>query len=276
MEIAPEIFFIPNPITGPAGSHEANVFVVGRSEAALVDAGSGEQEAVDRKLAYLQSAGISGVAYIVVTHAHADHSGGAARLKAATGAAIVVHRGDLAAMNNAIAPEVVDHVVEEGDVLEAGGLHLEVVHTPGHAPGHICLFLRERRALFTGDHVVGRGTTAISPPQGDMAAYVHSLRKLLVYDAEVLCPGHGPVVRTPRQKVEELIEHRLDRERQVLGLLERGLNTIDELRLEIYPELEARLANAARGQMLAHLTKLVDEGRVRRTGSAEQPRFELA
>jgi glyoxylase-like metal-dependent hydrolase (beta-lactamase superfamily II) len=167
----------------------------------------------------------------------------------------------------------VDITVSEGDVLNVAGLALNVIHTPGHSPGHVCFYLREEKALFTGDHVVGAGTTAIGPPKGDMALYIDSLRKLLKYDTELLCPGHGPVVRVPARKIQELIDHRLDREEQVLGLLRDGKETVEELVKEIYPELPERLINAAKGQAKAHLVKLENEGRVASRTEGEEEHY---
>lgn len=276
MEIAPKVRFIPNPVTGPAGTHGCNVFVVGGGpEAVLVDAGLAREDAVQAKLEYLNEAGLSRLAYIIVTHAHGDHLAGAPAIQEAVGSTIALHRAEVEAANRAISPATVGRALEDGEIIEVDGLHLEVIHTPGHSPGHICLFLREHRMLFTGDHVVGRGTTAISPPQGDMALYVDSLRRLLGYEAELLCPGHGPVVRLPQLKIQELIEHRLDREQQVLDGLRRGKAQIEALLKDIYPELETRLLSAARGQILAHLIKLEREGKVRAEVSGEETLYQV-
>lgn len=276
MEVVPKVHFIPNPVTGPAGTHGCNVFVVGSGlEAALIDAGLAREEAVKAKLDYLEEMGLSRVAHIIVSHAHGDHLGGAPAIQNAVGGTIALHRADVEAANEAISPATVGRTLEDGETIEVDGLHLEVIHTPGHSPGHICLYLRERRMLFTGDHVVGRGTTAIMPPKGDMALYIDSLRRLFDYEAELLCPGHGPVVRVPQLKIQELIDHRLDRERQVLDGLRRGQRQIETLLQEIYPELSPRLLPLARGQILAHLIKLEREDRVRAEVSGEETSYRL-
>ncbi|MCJ7831476.1 MAG: MBL fold metallo-hydrolase, partial [Dehalococcoidia bacterium] len=156
-----------------------------------------------------------------------------------------------------------DLTVGDGDALPAGSLTLRVVHTPGHSPGHICLFLEEERVLFSGDNVLGIGTTAIAPPpSGDMAQYLDSLRKMKALDAALICPGHGPIVRQANRKIQELIDHRRERDEQVLLLISQGKDRLSALVREIYPELSPHLERMARGQILSHLYKLQREGKV--------------
>ena len=198
------------------------------------------------------------LAYILITHAHPDHIGGASRIKEATKAAIVLHSQDASRCDGVAG----DKVVEDGDTLPLDSISLEVIHTPGHSPGHVCILLKEERILFSGDHVLGLGTTAMRPPEGDMAQYIDSLRKLLDYDIQLICPGHGLPITAPRRKLEELIQHRLEREQQVLSRLQAGRATVAELVQHIYPELDNRLYQAAEGQVLAHLIKLEREEKV--------------
>ena len=153
------------------------------------------------------------------------------------------------AWRRAAAQATPDRVVEDGDTIAVGGVTIEVVHTPGHTLGSICLYLREERTLFTGDTVLGLGTVAIAPPpQGDMGLYVRSLERLTGYDAALLCPGHGPPVHDVARKLQELIDHRHQRERQILEALGRGHGTLKALLDDIYPELDRRLLNLARSQ----------------------------
>jgi len=209
------------------------------------------------------------LAYIVITHAHPDHISGAVRLREKTGAKIVLHSTEQTDI-------AVDKVVAEGDIIYLNGIDLEVVHTPGHNPGHICLYMRKERIMFSGDHVLGQSTTVIQPPKGDMAQYIDSLRKLLGYDIDLILPGHGPPLREPRRRLEELIQHRLEREEQVIVGLRQGKATIKELAAEIYPDLAGFLYELAKGQVYAHLIKLEREGKASSRGSGGDARYKLA
>ena len=228
------------------------------------------------------------LAHIIVTHHHIDYCGGAHALRQATGARICMHPtrpppGRLAggrppglgypqrpqtmaerlrAWRRAAAQATADRLVQGGDTVQVGGLTIEVIDTPGHTLGSICLYLREEGVLFTGDTVLGLGTVAIlPPPHGDMALYMQSLERLKSYQATLLCPGHGPPVRDVARKLQELIDHRQERERQILAAVGQGRGRLKAMLAELYPELDRRLVGMARGQLLAHLAKLEGEGR---------------
>jgi glyoxylase-like metal-dependent hydrolase (beta-lactamase superfamily II) len=160
--------------------------------------------------------------------------------------------------------------VTDGAVLAVGGLALEVVHTPGHTLGSICVYIRGERALFTGDTALGLGTVAISPPPyGDMALYLRSLERLKAFDASLMLPGHGRPVEDVARKLQELIDHRHEREEQVLRLLADGKTTPRAMLGAIYPELDRRILPMALRQIEAHLAKLQDEGRAEPAGPGE-------
>jgi len=167
-------------------------------------------------------------------------------LKQATGARIVAPRNVL---------DQTDVVIAGGEVVEG----LEVIATPGHTNEHVC-FLSPAGDLFTGDTILGFGTTAIFPPDGDMGDYIESLRKLRAREPRRIFPAHGPVRDDAVALIDEYIAHRLDRERQVIAALRGGAHTIPELRKVIYPDLDARLHGAAEVQIQAHLIKLRAEG----------------
>jgi len=204
------------------------------------------------------------LAYILVTHPHPDHIGGCRSIREATGARIVIH--SLGADQSENYQVTADTLVDDGDTMDIGGVRLEVIHTPGHTPSSICFYMKEGEILFTGDHIVGFGTSVIEVPEGDMAQYIDSLKKLLNYRIRLICPGHGPLVREPERKIEELIAHRLEREQQILSCLGQGKRSVTEIVAEIYPELDRRLVELARMQVLAHLGKLVQEGKVAISG----------
>ncbi len=185
---------------------------------------------------------------ILITHRHADHAPAAVPLKAMTGARIVAPEGVLAET---------DVVVRGGETIEG----LEVIHTPGHTHEHVC-YMTPDGDLFTGDTILGTGTTAIFPPDGNMADYIRSLQMLRSRNPRRIYPAHGPVRDDAVALIDEYIAHRLERERQVLESIRHGATTAGEMRAAIYPDLDPRLHGAAEIQINAHLIKLRDEGRV--------------
>jgi glyoxylase-like metal-dependent hydrolase (beta-lactamase superfamily II) len=192
---------------------------------------------------------------IALTHGHPDHAAGAAALAALCGAAIYAHP------RSAIA--------RDGDLpLEAdfntGVLALQTIDAPGHTFDHVIFYLREERALFTGDVILGEGTTVIAPPGGAMRPYMQTLRRLAdeFGQARTIYGGHGPVVEDAQAKIAEYIAHRQMREAQILKALAGGTRTIPDLVREIYGPQKSALWPAMARQMLAHLIALQEEGRV--------------
>jgi glyoxylase-like metal-dependent hydrolase (beta-lactamase superfamily II) len=140
------------------------------------------------------------------------------------------------------------------------------VATPGHAPDHLCYLLAGRRLAFSGDHVLGRGTTVVLWPEGDMAAYMHSLERVLTLDVDRLLPGHGPLVPDAHAKAREYLAHRREREAQVLAALHAGDATPGAVVARLYADVDPVLHPAAELSVRAHLDKLVAEGAVTGTG----------
>jgi glyoxylase-like metal-dependent hydrolase (beta-lactamase superfamily II) len=259
----------PNP--SPFTFTGTQTYIVGRGDVAVIDPGPAIPEHVEALLAAI---GGERVSAIVCTHTHRDHSPATRPLKQATGAPIVGcaplsledegPRAD-AAFDPDYAP---DRVLEDGQALRGEGWTLEAVATPGHASNHLCLALPEERALFTGDHVMGWSTTIVSPPDGDMAAYMASLAKLQDRGDLVYYPAHGPAVDTPRKLLRGLILHRRQREAQILGELRKGEQRIAPMVARLYRQIDARLHPAAERSVLAHLIDLRARGLVVQEGEA--------
>lgn len=230
--------------------------------------GAGHVEAILRAVAGQR------VAAILCTHTHRDHSPAAAPLKEATGAPIIGcaplaladdgPRAD-AAFDPDYAP---DRVLADGERIAGDGWTIEAVATPGHTSNHLCYALLESGALFTGDHVMAWSTSVVSPPDGDMAAYMASLSKLYDRDDRVYYPAHGPAVLKPRQLVRGMLGHRKQRERQILRELAKGARAIPAMVAQMYKGLDPRLTGAAGRSVLAHLLDLEQRGHVVREADA--------
>ena len=234
----------PNP--GAFTLDGTRTWLLGRS--AVIDPGP----AIDSHIDAIREA-MPQLDTIFITHRHADHAPAAMPLKLATGAKIV-------------APlDFADVIVQGGETFDVDGERLEAIATPGHTSEHIC-YLTGSGDLFTGDTVLGAGTTAIFPPDGNMADYLRSLALLRARNPKVIHPAHGPSREDAVALLDEYMAHRRDREQQVLRAVGSGMRTIPAMRQAIYPDLDPRLHRAAEIQLLAHLIKLVDEGRVVQTG----------
>ena len=298
MELTPHVFSIPATPAFYTGPQAPNVFLVhDGGEGALIDSGFGDEKSIKERVEFLRERPDVKVRRIVLTHHHFDHTSGASQLRTETGAQTVLHADEENFLTDwqAEVPQDIevlkeqkelaeqvekfrkqaaeagpDLKVSDGDTITVGGLTVEVVHTPGHTLGSMCLYLREERALFTGDTALGLGTVAISPPpHGDMALYLQSLERLKGYDCAVMLPGHGQAVHDVKRKLQELIDHRLEREEQVLRLLADGKTTPKAMLSAIYMELDKRIVPMALRQIEAHLAKLEAEGRVKRAGEGE-------
>ena len=239
-------------------------YVLGRGEVAVVDPGPDDPAHVDALLGALAG---ETVAAVLITHTHADHSPAAAAVCERTGAPTygfgphptgADERGEEHG-DTAFVPDV---AVAHGDVVTTGGVDVECLHTPGHISNHLCFAVATLDVLLTGDHVMGWSTTVIPPPDGRVADYLESLRLLLDRDDARYLPTHGPPIDDPRPYVEELIAHRLERERQILDLLATGPRTVDELVAAMYADVRQELHAPAARSVTAHLLKLAEERRV--------------
>jgi glyoxylase-like metal-dependent hydrolase (beta-lactamase superfamily II) len=245
-------------------------YIVGAGEAvAVIDPGPNEAAHLDALLAAIGSAS---VAAIICTHTHRDHSPAAAPLAAATGGPVIGcaylaidddgPRAD-AAFDLTYRP---DRVLADGENLTGPDWTLTAVATPGHTSNHLCLALQQTGALFSGDHVMGWSTTVVSPPDGDMTAYMASLQLLQSRDDRVYYPAHGEAITKPRQLVRGMIGHRRQRENQILRLLEQGTGAIEQMVPLMYKSVDQQLWPAAGRSVLAHLIDLERRGLVSRQG----------
>jgi glyoxylase-like metal-dependent hydrolase (beta-lactamase superfamily II) len=241
---------------GPLTLDGTRTYVLGPEPCLVIDPGPDLADHLDVVEVAL---GATDVAAICVTHYHADHAAGAAELALRLAAPLAATRetAEIAALEPPQIP------LAPGSSIAFGGGRLEVVPAAGHCPDHVCYYWPESRALFTGDTILGEGTSMIAPPEGDMSAYMSTLERLAQLDAAVIYPGHGPPVEEAAEKLRQYIEHRLQREAQVLDALAAGVNTPSLIRDRVYPDLNPRLLAAAEGSVLAHLAKLASEGRVK-------------
>ena len=255
----------PSPFTFTG----TGTFVVGHGTVAIVDPGPADPEHIAALLGALAGETVS---HIVITHTHMDHSPAAPAVQAATGAIIVGcaplvlsddgPRAD-AGFDPSYAP---DRVLGDGDSVSGPSWTLTAVATPGHTSNHLCYALAEEKALFTGDHVMGWSTTVVAPPDGDMADYMASLKKLLDRDDAIYHPTHGEPVTDPQRFVRGLITHRRQRETQILKLLGAGPQSIPAMVAVMYRQVDARLHPAAGRSVLAHLIDLRTRGMVANSG----------
>ncbi len=262
MQIEPELRVVTAPNPGFMTADGTNQYLLGRERLTLIDAALGPGPNLERLRAELDAAGAT-VEQIVLTHIHPDHIGGANELRREFGARLGMHRS-----RKGYAGIEPDWIYDQDDEIAFDGGRLRVVHTPGHESGHCCFHEAERGWIFTGDHVVGKGTVVIAPPDGDMGAYVDSLRRLLELRARLLMGGHGPVITDPAGKIQEYIDHRLAREEQVLGCVRGGTSEIPAIVADLYKDVPSFLHPVAEKSVLAHLLKLEREGAVRRLGTA--------
>lgn len=255
----------PSPFTFKG----TGTYIVGRGRVAVIDPGP---DLPDHVAALLQALDGEIVSHILVTHTHLDHSPASAALKRATGAKTYAYgphgsrraeeRFGGAAEEGGDRDFVPDVELREGDMVHGPGWHLAAIETPGHTSNHLCFALPEERTLFSGDHVMGWSTSVIAPPDGDMAAYMRSLEKLLQRDDALYWPTHGPSIIAPKPHVEAFIAHRRERSDAIMKALAAGDESIPAIVARVYTGLDPRLVPAAGRSVLAHLIELVEEERV--------------
>jgi glyoxylase-like metal-dependent hydrolase (beta-lactamase superfamily II) len=230
-----------------------NTWIVGNEPSIVIDPGPDIPEHLDD---VARQAGPVGA--VLVTHDHPDHAPGALSFAHRMGSPVYAFR--LAGAEK----------LRAGQRVRVGALDLTAVHTPGHTSDHVAFFEPGSGALFTGDAVVGRGTTFIDPPDGDLVRYLRSLHRMAELEPRTIYPGHGPVVLRAQAKIDEYLAHREERESQVLAALAEGPRTIGEMVEAIYADQPKDVHPLAARSVLAHLLKLADEGRAERAGKTDE------
>lgn len=261
---------------GPFTYKGTNTYLIGSRRLTVVD--PGPDDPVHRS-AILAAAGGRPIDHIVITHTHRDHVDGLSALVAATGArtagfgrAAETGAGAAGATPSGeafTAPLAPDVVLRDGDRLEGGDHAVTAIHTPGHAPDHLCLSVETGRgaeALISGDHVMAWNTSVVAPPEGRMADYLGSLERLVGRPEAVYLPGHGGRVEEPQRLVRAYLLHRRWREQAILGTIRDGAETIEAVAGLVYRGLDPRLSTAAKLSVQAHVEHLIGRGLVASAG----------
>lgn len=255
---------------GPFTYTGSGTYIVGRDggPVAVIDPGPDHPPHLDALVAAIDREPVS---HVLITHTHKDHCGGARAFAARFGAPIFGAGPHPSAETGYGAPALeegadlgfrADRVLADGEIVSGPDWTIETVATPGHLANHLCFALREEKALFTGDHIMGWSTTVVAPPEGDMGDYLESLDKLLARDDVRYFPTHGAPINRPRPFVRAIKTHRLMRDGQILEQLRRGRTRVPEIVAAVYADIDKRLHGAAALNVLAHLIRLVRTGAV--------------
>jgi glyoxylase-like metal-dependent hydrolase (beta-lactamase superfamily II) len=268
-ELAPGVVRIVANNPSPFTFKGTNTYLVGNEELVLIDPGPEDPAHLQAILAAIGGRKLS---HVVITHTHRDHTDGLPALLAATGAKTagfgrrVRERG-----TKQVSPSGSEYVdqdfnpdvpLADGSRLAGAGWSLTALHTPGHAPDHLCLALDGTKVLFSGDHVMGWNTSVIAPPEGSMSDYMAALERLGQRDDELYLPGHGGQVTEPQRLVKAFLLHRRMREQAILDCIRSGKNTVRTVVPVIYRDIDPKLINAASLSVLAHVEHLIARGLV--------------
>ena len=260
MRVSASVRAVQVPDENPMHPDFTSIYLVGNGQVMSIDSG----EAMDRYQwmlrGYLAATEKAEVAFAAITHHHADHSGNLKWLRAELGAEILAPREGVPLLKGRL-PRSGVQTLRDGQVIDlGGGARVRVLVAPGHSIDSVCYYLEEEGVLFSGDTLLGSSTTTV----WDLAAYRATLHRLLeLPNLRVICPGHGPIVHDPRERLSGYIEHRDLRERQVLAVLrDEGPLSSWEIMLRLYPEINTRLRRAADNNVRSHLAQLEAEGRL--------------
>jgi glyoxylase-like metal-dependent hydrolase (beta-lactamase superfamily II)/8-oxo-dGTP pyrophosphatase MutT (NUDIX family) len=271
IEFVPDVFLVPQRTPTLLPATTTNCYLVGRGELLVIDPGSKEPDECTRlrnQLALREGAGATARA-IVLTHHHADHVGGALDLARERGLEVWAHPETFSRWSDAddaAKGPGIRELADDDAIPLSGGERMRVLHTPGHAPGHVAMFEEMRGSLFAGDLVSGISTVLIDAGAGSLDRYLGSIRRLRDLPARTLFPAHGPPMTDPPRALQAVLDHRAEREARILAALADSPRSLDEIVARAYADTpDADPALAAR-QASAHLARLEERGRVRRAG----------
>ncbi len=265
--IAPGIRRVVANNPSPFTLHGTGTYIVGEGNVCVIDPGPADPHHIS---ALVDGLADERITHVLVTHTHMDHSPGCALLREFSDAPTYAYgphgagkleQGVPVEEGGDMAFEP-DFRAKHGDRIEGDGWTIECVYTPGHTSNHLCFAYIEQSTLFTGDHVMGWSTSIISPPDGDMAAYHASLQLLLERDDKVYWPTHGPSIDDPKPFVRAFVEHRREREAQIIDCIGRGIHRIEEMVPDMYVGTPEFMYPAAARSVLAAIEYLVSEGRL--------------
>jgi len=269
-ELRPGIRRIVANNPGPFTFKGTNTYLVGTDQIAVIDPGPDDTEHLN---AVLEAAGDGKISHIILTHTHRDHCDGLDALKRATGAETWAMAGEGMTRGTAASSPSgedftdisfrPDHRLRDGDRIAGDGWSLTAVHTPGHAPDHLCFVHGTEDgpsgAFFSGDHVMGWSTSVVAPPEGNMGDYMRSLERLLDRQDEIFLPGHGGAIRTPRRVVKAYIVHRKWRENAIVDCIRSAPCDLATIVAKSYPSLDPKLIPAAEMSVFAHVELLIEK-----------------
>ena len=260
MKVSASVRAVQVPDDNPMHPLFTTMYLVGKDQVLTIDSGEALERYQWMLRGYLAALERAEVALIGITHHHFDHSGNLKWMREVYRADVLVHEAGIPLLAGRL-PDAGVQTLHDGQTLDLGsGVRPRVLFTPGHSVDSVCYYLEEEGVLFTGDTLLGATTTTVH----DLGAYRASLLRLRdLPNLRVICPGHGPLVHEPRAWIQQYIDHRDERERQILAVLaEGGARTSWEIMLRLYPDIDTRLRRAADGNVQTHLRKLEREGRL--------------
>ena len=261
MQVSPSVRAVQVPESNPMHPQFTTIYLVGTDQVLTIDSGADEDRYRWMLRGYLAATERAEIALCAVTHFHFDHSSNIRWLCEEFGAQAHLAPETVERLEPHMLPPHASHPVVADGTLDAGGVRLQTLHTPGHSPESFCYYLEDEGVLFTGDTILGGTTTAVQ----DLGAYMRSLARIRdLSNLHVICPGHGPLIHEPVQVIDQYIAHRNDREREVLDALSTGeALTSWQIMERLYVDIDPRLRRAADGNVRSHLVKLEEEGRLR-------------